>query len=127
LSLLSLGQLQLKRLAALGNRGFFGSLLRRELIQPDDGARRLLVGRFELLALGGVLVDLAEDLVPLPLSALYRPLYVDSQEPQFSRATTPASAMSGPMTCAIPLSLAYSTSASLSSRSTTSPATSRWQ
>ena len=25
----------------------------------------LLVGRFELLALGGVLVDLAEDLVPL--------------------------------------------------------------
>jgi hypothetical protein len=30
-----------------------------------DGARRLLVGRLELLALGGVLVDLAEDLVPL--------------------------------------------------------------
>ena len=30
-----------------------------------DGARRLLVGRFELLALGGVLGDLAEDLVPL--------------------------------------------------------------
>ena len=30
-----------------------------------DGARRLLIRRLELLALGGVLVDLAEDLVPL--------------------------------------------------------------
>ena len=62
MSLLSLGQLQLRRLAALGKRGLFRSLLRRELIQPGDGARRLLVGRFELLALGRVLVDLAEDL-----------------------------------------------------------------
>jgi len=30
-----------------------------------DRTRRLLIRRFELLALGGVLVDLAEDLVPL--------------------------------------------------------------
>tara|TARA_B110000196_G_scaffold285254_1_gene268250 strand:+ start:447 stop:689 length:243 start_codon:yes stop_codon:yes gene_type:complete len=65
LSLLRLGQLQFRRLATLGHRGLFGSLLRRELIQPGDGARRLLVGRFELLALGSVLVDLADDLVPL--------------------------------------------------------------
>ncbi|MDE0797639.1 MAG: hypothetical protein OSB76_18830 [Alphaproteobacteria bacterium] len=34
----------------------------RELVEAGDGARRLLVGRFELLALGRVLVDLAEDL-----------------------------------------------------------------
>jgi hypothetical protein len=65
LSLLRLGQLQFRRLATLGHRWLFGSLLRRELIQPGDGARRLLVGRFELLALGSVLVDLADDLVPL--------------------------------------------------------------
>ena len=33
-----------------------------KLVQAGDGARRLRVGRFELLALGRVLVDLAEDL-----------------------------------------------------------------
>jgi hypothetical protein len=30
-----------------------------------DRTRRLLIRRFELLALGSILVDLAEDLVPL--------------------------------------------------------------
>ena len=49
-----------------------------------DRTRRLLIRRFELLALGGVLVDLAEDLVPLPRSAPDRPLYLYPQEPQFS-------------------------------------------
>ena len=59
-------------------------LLWRELIQPSDGACRLPVGCLELLALGVVLVDLAEDLVPLPRSAPDRPLYLYPQEPQFS-------------------------------------------
>ena len=36
-----------------------------ELVEPSDGARRLLVGRLELLPLGGVLVDLSKELVPL--------------------------------------------------------------
>ena len=50
----------------------------KDMPYAGDGARRLLVGRLELLALGGVLVDLADDLVPLPRSAPDRPLYVDS-------------------------------------------------
>tara|TARA_Y100000994_G_C15302993_1_gene280458 strand:- start:135 stop:248 length:114 start_codon:yes stop_codon:yes gene_type:complete len=37
-------------LAILGHLGFYYFALRRELIQPGNGARRLLVGRFELLA-----------------------------------------------------------------------------
>ena len=43
------------------------------------------------------------------------------------QATEPALAMSGPTTSAIPLSPGYWISASLSSRSTTSPAISRWR
>ena len=37
MSLLRLGQLQYRRLATLGHRGLFGSILRRELVQPGDG------------------------------------------------------------------------------------------
>lgn len=53
-------------LAILCRRLYFAIVfhlgIRCELVEPSDGARRLLLGRFELLALGGVLVDLAEDL-----------------------------------------------------------------
>ena len=62
---LRLGQLQLG-LAILRRRLYFAISLylgiRCELVETSDGARRVLLGRFELLALGGVLVDLAEDL-----------------------------------------------------------------
>ena len=39
-----------------------GKVISTALVEAGDGARRLLVGRFELLALGRVLVDLAEAL-----------------------------------------------------------------
>ena len=37
-SVLRLGQFQLRRLAILGHLGFYYFFLRRELIQPGDGA-----------------------------------------------------------------------------------------
>ena len=62
---LTAGQPDLE-LAVLSRRLYFAIVhalhIGRELVEAGDGARRLLVGRFELLALGRVLVDLAEDL-----------------------------------------------------------------
>jgi len=61
----SLYQLEIG-LAILCRRLYFAIVfhlgIRCELVEPSDGARRLLLGHFELLALGSVLVDLAEDL-----------------------------------------------------------------
>ena len=71
---LRLGQLQLG-LTVLCRRLYFAIVLAlcigRELAEPGDGARRLLIRRLELLALGGVLVDLAEYLVPVRDQLLY--------------------------------------------------------
>ena len=48
-------------MAVLRRRLYFALGVRCELVEAGDGARRLLVGRFELLALGGVLVELVTD------------------------------------------------------------------
>ena len=113
----------------------------RELVEAGDGARRLLIRRFELLALGGVLVDLAELVFDVRTDtndngggkareyrcpARHRIVpYTSIRKTSVQRATAPASAMYAPTISAIPLSHECSTSASPSSRSTPSPATSR--
>ena len=80
MSFLRLGQLQLGRLAILGHLVLF--LLRRELIQPGDGPRRLLIRHLEFLApcIESVRVPLLPLAHPIAVEAvqhlaLARPVY----------------------------------------------------
>ena len=63
-----LGQLQLGRLAIRGHLGCFYFFLRRELIQPGDGSRRLLIRHLKFLAPGVESVREALVSTPLPLA-----------------------------------------------------------
>ena len=68
---LRLGQLQLGRLAILGHLGCYYFFLRRELVEPGNSSRRLLIRYLEFLAP-------CIESVRVPLLPLAHPIAVES-------------------------------------------------